>query len=459
MHNVSPARVAALAALSRWGVRADARGRAGGNIKAEDIISDESVAAGLDRRDRALALELFYGVIRNLTRLDHTISLFLRQKETKLDPEVANVLRLGAYQILYLDRVPPHAAVNEAVEQAKKLFGRGMGSFTNAVLRSLIRGKDALRLPDRDKDPVAYLALKHSFPAWMVHRWLGRFRLDGANALMAASNTVPPLTLRANTLKISRAELEALLIGAGIDATQARYAPDGLAVRTDSPVRELPGYDDGLFAVQDEAAQLVTMLLQPGPGELILDACAAPGGKTAHIAAISGGGARIVAADIGLDKSMLMKENIARLGIENVGQVVTDMTGRLPFAGRFDRILLDAPCSALGIIRRRPEVKHLRTASDIPRLAKVQAAMLKNAAMCLKPGGVLVYSTCSTEPEEGEQVVEGFLRATDEFVSGMADGLLPDAASGMVTKEGYMRSYPHLHGTDGFFAARITRKA
>jgi len=459
MHNVSPARAAALAALTRWSARSDRQGAPDTATKAEDIFAEESGSARLDRRDRALALDMFYGVIRNLARLDYSISAFVSGGKRKVDTDIRDVLRIAAYQLVFLDRVPAHAAVNEAVEQAKKLRGKGAGSFVNAVLRSMIRSPEKAGLPDKTVDPAGYLSLAYSFPKWIVNRWLSRFGPDGAEALMAASNKVPPLTLRTNTLKVKRDGLLLLMKEAGIGCSPGGYAPDSVVVEAGNAVHELPGYADGLFSVQDEASQLVSLLLDPRPGDRVLDACAAPGGKTAHIAALAGGSASIVASDIGLDKSRLMNENMARLGIGGVSLLAADAALELPVQGQFDRILLDAPCSALGIIRRRPEVKHLRTEPDVARLAGMQARMLQNVSRYMKPGGVLVYSTCSTEPDEGERVVEAFLEGAEGFASESALGYLPVPAHGMATGKGYMRSYPHTHGTDGFFAARIRRKA
>jgi len=450
MPDISPARSAALAAFSLW--RAGGRG-----ARAEDILSDILSRYRLDARDRALTHEIFYGVIRNLIRLDYLLSQFTRTKGAKVDADVSDVLRVAAYQLLYLDRVPAHAAVNDAVEQAKFSRGRGVASFVNAVLRAMLRSMQDFVMPDPSKDPVAHLSVTYSFPVWLVKRWASRYGPEAAGLLMAASNSVPPLTLRANTLKTTRDGLASLMAEAGIATENARFAPEGLVVRTGSAIRELPGYSEGLFAVQDEAAQLVSVLLGPSPGDTVLDTCAAPGGKSAHISAMTGGSARILALDIGLDKSRLMKENIARLGAGGVHLAVADSATGIPAGTAFDRVLVDAPCSALGIIRRRPEVRYVRREADIGRLSDLQSAILSNAALCLKPGGTLVYSTCTTEPEEGERVVERFLADQPGFVLDDAAKYLPAEAGDMVTGEGYMRSYPHLHGTDGFFAARMRR--
>ncbi len=273
-------------------------------------------------------------------------------------------------------------------------------------------------------------------------------------ALMEAGNGRPPLVLRANRPRVDRDTLAGLFNKEGLETAPGKYAPDALIVNSHGPVPELPGYDEGLFSVQDEAAQLVSLLADPKPGEFVLDACAAPGGKSAHLSSISGGLAHIVSMDISLDKIKLLKENSLRMKIGNIFPVAADAAGPLPFKIKFDRVLLDAPCTALGIIRRRPEIKYLRKPADIARMARLQLSMLENVSGLVAPGGALVYSVCSTEPEEGEGVMEKFLSLHPEFELDDPLPLLPEAARGLV-KNKFIRTFPHLHGTDGFFMARM----
>lgn len=429
-----------------------------GRGRPEALLREALAESGLERRDRALAMEIAYGVVRNLTNLDFVLSHFVKETPKGVSPHIRNVLRAAAYQINYLDRVPARAAVHDAVERVKASRERGAAGFVNAVLRSLIRGMDRISYPDMESEPARNLGLRYSYPEWLAGRWVGRFGAAGAESLMAAGNQPPPVTLRANTLKTDRAGLIARLVGAGTGCTPALYAPDGVTIKGYPRIEELPGYAEGLFAVQDEAAQLVSLLAAPKPGDVILDACAAPGGKTAHMAALAGGKARITASDIGLDKTALLKDNIGRLGLPGVDVLLADVSGPLPFKGPFDAVLLDAPCSALGVIRRRPEIKYARREADVARLAGLQLKMLSNLAPFVKPGGALVFATCSTEPEEGEGVVGGFIGSHSEFVVDSAREYLPDSAQELVTEEGFMRTYPHRHGTDGFFAARLKRK-
>lgn len=448
----APARAAALWVLQEW-----QRGKPQAR-RPETLIKRAFQKYNLDPRDKSLAMELAYGVIRHLLTLDHVLSFYVKESGQGVTPAIRDILRLAVYQTGYLDKIPERAAVNEAVEAAKKSGGRGAAGFVNAVLRSYLRNPGKVKYPDPKTAPDSCLSLEYSYPEWLAKRWFGRLGFDEAAALMAAGNAAPPLTLRVNTLKTDRDALVRLLVEAGIGCSPTMYAPYGITLETGSPITELPGYKDGLFAVQDEAAQLIPLLLAPKAGNKILDACAAPGGKSAHIAALSGGDAHVVAMDIGLDKTRVLTENIRRLGVSNVMPLIADAAAPLPFKEYFDSILLDAPCSALGVIRRRPEVKYARLEKDIKRLAALQARMLRNLASAIKPGGVLVYSVCSTEPEEGELLVEGFLKEDGGFVLEDARFFLPENARELVISGGYIRTWPHLHGTDGFFAARLKKE-
>jgi 16S rRNA (cytosine967-C5)-methyltransferase len=488
--NVSSARDAALYVLSAslvsfhlnsTGIPAAAKGPKGRDMarrdieasggpppRAEVLLQQSFHKYSLDHRDRRLTTELVYGVLRNLISLDHSLSFYIKEPR-KVQPEIKNILRLAAYQLLYLDKIPARAAVDEAVKQAKKSAGgggvggkggkegqgvSGAGGFVNAVLRNMLREPGRVKFPDPEREPVGYLSLKLSYPPWLVERWVERFGFDGAAALMEAANGRPPLVLRANRPGVNVDALAGLFNNEGLETGPGRYAPDGLIVNSHVPVPELPGYDEGLFSVQDEAAQLVSLLVDPKPGESVLDACAAPGGKSAHLSSISGGMAHIVSMDISLDKIKLLKENSLRMKTGDIFPVVADAAGLLPFRIKFDRVLLDAPCTALGIIRRRPEIKYFRKPADIARMAGLQLSMLENVSGHVAHGGVLVYSVCSTEPEEGEEVIEKFLSLYPEFELDDPLPFLPEAAQCLVRNK-FIRTFPHLHGMDGFFMARM----
>ncbi|MEJ2696319.1 MAG: 16S rRNA (cytosine(967)-C(5))-methyltransferase RsmB [Candidatus Sulfobium sp.] len=403
--------------------------------------SIEAHSVSPDRRDRAFLMELVYGVLRFRDTLDWVLARFLRKPE-RLGDFTRNNLRIAAYQILFM-RVPEWAAVHESVEIEKKVRG-GKAPVVNGVLRNLLRGKDGFSLPIKFDDPLISMAVNTSHPKWLVRRWVERFGEQEALLLARANNAVPPMTIRVNTLKTTREELLDLLARNSIAAAPARFSPDGITLE------EVRAYSDldfcrGLFAVQDEASQLVTYLLDPKPGERILDACAAPGGKTTHIAQLMGDNGEIVAAEKDGRRIGALVNNIESLGIRSVKISNRDMTepGGM---GSFDRILLDAPCSATGVIRRNPDVKYRLRAGDLEAYRNRQTSLLRSVSTLLKEDGTMVYSVCSVEPEEGERAVNDFLKTETDFRIIDSVTFLRD-----FNREGFFRTYPHKHDMDGFF--------
>jgi 16S rRNA (cytosine967-C5)-methyltransferase len=306
-------------------------------------------------------------------------------------------------------------------------------------------------------NPAAAIAARHSQPEWLAEQWIEQLGAAEAEQLAEASSLQPPLTLRVNTLRSSRDELLRELENQGIEATPCIFSPDGITLKGRHTVSSLPGFEAGLFAVQDEASQLAGRLLGAVPGERIWDACCAPGGKTCHIAQLMDDSGELVATDISRSKLTTVQDNLRRLGISSVSTSVADLHQPDTFpTGSFDRILLDAPCSGLGVIRRNPEAKWRLFSGDVTRLAAVQKTLLKNAATRLKPGGTLLYSTCSTSEAENELVVEDFLLHNHDFVLENLNDLFT-AWSQLIAFYGMFRVWPHRHGMDGFFAARIRR--
>lgn len=421
---------------------------------ADRMMDSELDADKLSGPDRGLFTELVLGVLRRQGTLDHILSQLLDQPLNKLEQQVLILLRLGLYQLVYLDRIPESAAVNESVNLAKQAIPRATG-LVNAVLRNYLRRRDKITFPELDDDPVAAIATRHSHPAWLVRQWLDQLGPADAEQLARASSQQPPLTLRTNSLRITRDELLGRFSENGIAAIPCQYSPLGIQVAGRHPVTGLPGFREGFFAVQDEASQMVSLLLDPRPGERVLDACAAPGGKATHLAQLMNNQGELLAMDIAGSKLPLIQENAQRLGISIINTRVADLlqAGAFPTAA-FDRVLLDAPCSGLGVIRRNPEAKWRITPADITRLAIAQKAMLKNAAKLLRAGGTLVYSTCSTSLEENEQVVQDFLSHHPDFVLEKLDESFPDHLD-LFSQEGMFRAWPHRHGMDGFFAARL----
>ena len=423
-----------------------------------DLLLDQALSReGLVGPDRGLLTELVYGTLRRQGTLDHLIDQFSHQKAQKLERNVLLLLRLGLYQLLFLDRVPVPAAVHETVELAKRHAPRASGMI-NAILRRTDREREHLPFPDPTAEPTAYLAARHGHPRWLANLWLEQLGMPEAEALAMAMAEPAPLTLRTNSLLIDRDDLLERLAEEGATVTPTRWSPLGIYLNGGPPLATLPSFRDGLFIVQDEASQLAVHLLAPQPGEIVLDLCAAPGGKTTLLAQLMGNRGEITACDRHERKLRLVRENAERLGIDTITTLAGDATRPLPeLAGRqFDRVLVDAPCSGLGVIRRNPEGKWWKSPDDLIQLAASQRRILATAAGYLKPGGTLLYATCSTSREENEAVIDDFLSTNQSFVLEPVPQALPAIAE-LATPEGYFRSWPHRHGMDGFFAARLKK--
>ncbi len=422
-----------------------------------DLALDAEISArGLARRDAGLATEITYGTLRWQRYLDWILVPHSRRKLDTLDSRVLVLLRMTAYQLAFLERIPPFAAVSDAVALAKAPGKPGVPEFVNAVLRSFTRRGVREREPRPPDDPIDALAVRLSFPTWLAARWVARYGVDEAAALMRAMNERPPLTVRANTLRITREALAARLRAEDhLESTPTPYATEGLIVEHGGAPSAWHAFADGAFAVQDEASMLIARLLEPRPGEVVADACAAPGTKTAHLAQLMENRGRIVAFDPQPARLARVTETAARLGVDIVetrGGAVETLAGEM--AAACDGVLVDAPCSNLGVLRRNPDVKWRREAKDIAASATHQHDILAAAAKMVKPGGRLVYATCSLEPEENEAVTAAFLAARTDFV------LDPPAAFPLpLDGDGVLRCLPHRHGTDGFTAVRLRRSA
>jgi 16S rRNA (cytosine967-C5)-methyltransferase len=410
--------------------------------------------------DRALATELVYGTLRWRGRLDLLLSRVLDRDFDTLEPLVATLLRLGAYQIVFTGSVPDSAAVDQTVRCARAVGAERATGLVNGVLRRLARCHDKIPLPDLVEDPLGHLTGVLSLPPWIAERWLEIFGAEEAAMLAKASNSVPPLTARVNPLRSSRQALIEELAPRLPDARPCRLAPRGVVLGHRGHPAHDPAFLEGRFTIQDEASQLVVAYLEPKPGERILDVCAAPGTKTTAIAEEIGDAGEIVAVDRNVRRLGLVGRDARRLGLTNVTTCEHDAMRTLRgFAARgaFDRILVDAPCSGLGTLRRNPDARWRVRPGDPQRLTETQAAILRNAATALRPGGQLVYSTCTLLPEENEMVVESFLSEARDFRPLPGDAA-PEATRSLVGPDDYLRCFPHLHDTDGFFAARLERR-
>jgi 16S rRNA (cytosine967-C5)-methyltransferase len=415
----------------------------------------------LEDRDRAFISQLVQGVVRWRARLDWTIRQTSDFPLKKISIPVLNLLRLALYQILFLDRVPESAAVNEAVKQAKKSQPSYIVAFVNAVLRKACRSKNQIPFPDRGKSPVEHLSTVYSYPEWLVRKWIREWGIDFTEALLESQNRFPSLTVRTNPLKINRSDLiHRLDAESGVLGKPTPYSPQGVRLSDfRGRVDQDKAFQDGLFQVQDEAAQLTSMLLSPVAGESVLDLCAGYGGKTTHLAELMGDQGKVIALDMNRTRLVSLATNAARLGIRSALAVAADASTELSslFRVRFDRIMVDAPCSGLGVISRHPDGKWNKQEEDIPRLAQLQKAILHSACSLLRRGGTLLYVTCTLSREENEEVVEACLAGNKDMALVDLKDRAPLWASDLIDAQGFLRTFPHLHGMDGFFGALMRR--
>ncbi|MEJ2717204.1 MAG: 16S rRNA (cytosine(967)-C(5))-methyltransferase RsmB [Deltaproteobacteria bacterium] len=429
---------------------------------AEHALSDRLEKAGTLRdEDRGLATELVYGVLRWRTRLERIIKQCSKHPSDRIRPDLREILDIALYQIFVLDRIPDHAAVDQAVIQARTRLGSRTAAFVNAILRRALRERATVD-PLPGDDPVS-LADYYSHPIWLVKRWIKEFGPQRTRRILSENNLKPPLMARVNRLKTTRERFADLLQRNGVTADLIPLLSDGVRIASMSgPVQALPGYKDGLFMVQDTAAQLIAPLLGVQKGDRVLDACAAPGGKTSHLAALARNWLRIVAIESDPVRLEETRKNLDRLGVDAAELVHGDASDPafVKSLGEFDRVLLDPPCTNLGVLRRSPEARYRSRPSDPAVFAQIQLKMLNATAPVLKPGGMLLYSVCTVSEEETAGVVTQFLDTHQDF------RLVPIRAgevnaSGLADEHGFFRTFPspEIMLLDGFFAARLQRWA
>ncbi|MXY28346.1 16S rRNA (cytosine(967)-C(5))-methyltransferase RsmB [Candidatus Poribacteria bacterium] len=425
----------------------------------------------IDGRERRLVNGLVYGVIRWQRQLDWVLNQFINPR-FQLDARHRNILRLGAFQLLHLDGIPAHAAIYETVQLAtshlrKSARGRKTAGFINAVLRSVQRKGRTLAYPPLDANPIEHIAISLSYPTWLVKRWLQTRGVSWTLAFCRASNQIAPLAFRVNSLLTQREEVCQSLETNGIAAKVSKIVPDGLVLENraitafdatgDQTLKDILRRED--IYVQDESAMLVPYLLSPENAQFIVDLCAAPGGKTTHLAHLMGNAGKLLAVDVSAEKIALLQKNCRRVGANNVETRVLDVTqADLGFVKAADAVLIDAPCSGFGTLRRHPDIRWNKTFDQIRALSEMQYNLLKNAAQHIKPGGILVYSTCSIEPMENEEVVQRFLTDFPMYSVEDARRFLPDIPSSAITTQGFLQTFPHEHGVDGAFAARLKKE-
>jgi 16S rRNA (cytosine967-C5)-methyltransferase len=415
----------------------------------------------LAERDRAFIVHLVQGVLRWRIRLDWIIEQALRFKFEKIERPVLEILRVALYQIFFMDRIPDSASVNEAVKQAEQLGRAYLTRFVNGILREICRRKDSLPFPDREKDRIMHLSIDHSFPAWLVEKWMKELGEDEAERLMVKSNQMPVMVIRPNRLKIDRNTLIGRLEKEGIRCSPAPYGPEALLLESSGgPVGRLPSFKEGLFQVQGEAAQACSYILSPRPKEAVLDLCAGLGGKTTHMAELMGDTGNITPLDISHHRLARLSMNARRLGTNCLNPVAADALKGLPLkpGSGFDRIMVDAPCSALGTISRHPDAKWIRNEKDILRLAGLQGKILSEAVPFLKRGGRLMYVTCTVSREENEMVVNDFLERYEEIEHVDLRQEVSAWGKDLINDEGFFKTLPHIHNMDGFFGAVFVKK-
>jgi len=388
----------------------------------------------------AFATELVYGVLENKMLLDYLIDQIVPSGIKKVKTSDKVLLRMGIYQIGYMNSVPEYAAVNESVNLAKR-YCRGREGFINASLRTYIREKDNIIFPDREKDEVRYLSIKYSYEPWIIEMWLKKYDGDFVEQLLIAGNERPDFVIRVNSLKIKREELIKRLTEAGFEAESGKLYDNALYIKNGHGLIESDMFAEGLFSIQDEASMLVASVLDPKDGDIIMDMCAAPGGKTMAIAEKLGNTGQIIASDVYVRKLGLIDNEARRLGIFTVKTKVWDATRINPeMIEKADKVLVDAPCSGLGVIRRKPEIKYKKKTSEMERLQEKQLEILSASSMYVKQGGTLVYSTCTINTDENQKVVAEFLEKNPSF-----------------KKEEAIQLMPNVNGTDGFFICKMKK--
>lgn len=437
---MNPAREEALRSL----VRCEKEGRYS-NIELSGTLSRTEMSPA----DRGLYTRLVYGVIEKKLTLDYLIGCWSDRPVASLDLTVKNLLRMGVAQILYFDRVPDHAAVDESVELAKKVCKSASG-FVNAVLRRAVREKGSAGTLLPAGEGADALSVRYSFPRWMCEKFLAECGEARTEALLRAFDEVPPMTLRVNTLRTTREALLSELENAGIEAAPTPYSPHGIRLR--AAVSDLAPLREGECFVQDEASQLCVLALGAKPGERILDCCACPGGKSFGIAMEMENEGELLSCDLHANKLSLVRSGAGRLGISIVETAAKDGGVRdEALVGRFDRILCDLPCSGLGVMAKKPDLRYKKE-EDVSRLPAIQLRILQNVADYLRPGGRMVFSTCTISKAENESVLRAFLAGRSDFA------LVPAEAGALPLPEGFLTLYPDTHGTDGFFISVLERK-
>ena len=420
-----------------------------------NIVASRTIQKGdMNARDRRFYTELVYGTVRCLNYLDWIIGKLSSRTINKLDPVCLVILRMGLYQIFRMSKIPESAACNEAVKMARRFGNRGMAGFVNALLRNSIRRRLEFQIPDLSENAPLHLSLTYHQPVWLVKKWIHDYGTDDTVRICQYFDSIPDLCLRTNTQRISRDELLQQLSKRGLQAVAASFSPEGIYLKDNPGIQSLQEIHDGLALIQDEPSQLVAHALDPQPHEVIFDVCAAPGGKTTHIAALAGPDTTVYGCDIYEHKLKLIESNARALHLTNVRTLLQDAcTIGDKYREKADRVLVDAPCSGLGVLRRKLDLRWRKRAEDLQKLPVLQSRILESAAACVRPGGVLVYSTCTMNDGENSQVIQQFLQAHQEFKAENLGNLC-----GLSQPGPFIQLLPQKDELDGFFIARLRKE-
>lgn len=421
---------------------------------ADILLTQELRGTQLSGQDKAFVQELFYGVVRWRGRLDWMIEQFFKGSFAKSPGFIKYILQVSFYQLAFMERIPPYAVINEAVKIAKKRGGAYWGAKINAILRNFTRSKSGIAWPNEKKSPAKNLAVRYSHPLWLVERWISQVGFEETEALCIADNQIPEISIRVNRLKTTREKLLQVLADVGIDAVPSDVDEHFFNVKHLPDLENFQPFRNGFFTIQDKSAGLPCRLLHPKPGEIIIDLCAAPGGKSTYLAELAEESATVVAVDRNFSRLNLVRQNVNRLRLNSVKLAQAD---GLNFACKSaDKVLVDAPCSGLGVLAKRVDLRWKRTVEQINEMTEIQLDLLQNAALFVKTGGVIIYCTCTIEPDENERIIEKFLEMNTHFFVENASAFVSNEVT---QSDGFVRTFPHRHGMDGSFAARLVKKS